>query len=135
MRINTLASSGSYTLRADDVYINEGKTDLGYEPYEVTATELIVNNIGNCISKPIITINGTGTIEFVLNDNNIFRYTFPETETSVVIDSQKQDAYVGTVLKNRNMSGEFPILEVGANTIEWTGTITNIRVISKSRWL
>jgi phage-related protein len=135
MRVNTLASSGSYTLRADDIYINEGKTDLGYEPYGITATELVVTNIGNYKSKPVITINGTGTIEFSLNDNSLFRYTFPETETSVVVDSQKQDAYFGAFLKNRNMSGEFPVFEVGANTIKWTGAITNIKVLSKSRWI
>jgi phage-related protein len=135
MRINTLATSGSYILRANDIYMNEGVKDLGYEPYGITATELVVNNIGNYKSKPIITINGTGTVEFILNDNSIFRYTFPDTETSVVVDSQKQDAYLGADLKNRNMSGEFPILEVGVNTIKWAGEVTNIKVLSKSRWL
>ena len=97
--------------------------------------KLIVTNLGNYISKPVITIRGQGTIEFTLNNEHLFNYTFPEGEEEVVIDSQKQDAYLGTILKNRNMIGEFPIFKVGANTITWNGHITSIDISSKSRWL
>ena len=135
VRIYTLASSGVYTLKAEDVYINEGTTDLGYEPYGTTATELVVNNIGNYKSKPIITLKGTGTVELMLNDYSLFSYTFPDTEELVIIDSEKQDAYFGTNLKNRNMSGEFPTLNIGTNKIKWTGELAKIKVLSKSRWL
>lgn len=109
-----------------------------YEYQEVSsvATEsLVVTNKGNYTSKPIITIIGSGTIELIVNDNTLFSYTFPDGEDTVVIDSEKQDAYLDTVLKNRNMSGEFPILEIGENTISWNGTITSIEISSKSRWL
>ena len=97
--------------------------------------KLIVTNLGNYISKPVITIKGEGTIEFILNSNKVFRYTFVEGEDEVVIDSQKQDAYLGSVLKNRNMIGEFPIFKVGKNTISWNGYIESIEISSKSRWL
>lgn len=135
LRINTLASSGTYTLKAEDVYVNEGTTDLGYEPYGISATKLVVENIGNYISKPVVTLKGKGTVEFILNGNSLFRYTFADTEELVIIDSEKQDAYFGTNLKNRNMSGEFPILNIGASTIKWTGELAKIKVLSKSRWL
>ena len=98
-------------------------------------TEIVVVNKGNYISKPIIKITGSGTIVFTINGNALFNYTFPDGEDTVIIDSQKQDAYLGTVLKNRNMSGEFPVLEVGENIITWEGTISNIEISSKSRWL
>jgi predicted phage tail component-like protein len=98
-------------------------------------TEILVVNQGNYNSKPIITIKGSGIIEFTVNENTLFRYTFPEEEDTVVIDSQKQDAYIGSILKNRNMSGEFPIFKVGENTITWEGSITNIEISSQSRWL
>ena len=94
-----------------------------------------IENIGNYIAKPKIQIMGLGTIEFILNDNKIFRYTFPDGEDTVVIDSQKQDAYLGTILKNRNMSGEFPILQKGENIITWDGVIEDIKVSQKSRWI
>ena len=97
--------------------------------------KLIVNNLGNYEAKPVITIKGAGTIELIVNDNKLFRYTFPDGEDTVIIDSQKQDAYLDTVLKNRNMTGEFPTLKSGRNKINLTGNITEIYLIANSRWL
>lgn len=110
-----------------------------YELDEISATltesgKNIINN-GNTTAKPIITIKGTGTIELIVNDNKLFSYTFPEEENEVIIDSQKQDAYLGTILKNRNMSGEFPIFNKGNNIITWNGNIESIEVSLKSRWI
>ena len=73
--------------------------------------------------------------DLIVNGNKFFSYTFTDGEDTVVIDSQKQDAYLGSTLKNRNMSGEFPIFEIGENIITWEGTISNIEISSKSRWL
>ena len=97
--------------------------------------KLIINNKGNHTSKPTLLIEGTGTIEVSVNDNKFFSYTFPDEESTVVIDSEKQDAYLGNVLKNRNMTGEFPTLEIGENIITWTGLVKGIKVVKKSRWL
>jgi len=102
---------------------------------QIENKNIIVENIGNYRSKPIIKIIGTGVTEFILNNNNLFTYTFPEGEDTVVIDSEKQDAYLGIELKNRNMSGEFPVLEVGVNTITWNGSIESVEISQKSRWL
>lgn len=98
-------------------------------------TSVNVYNNGNYKSKPIIKITGSGTIEFKQEGIAVFTYTFPTDDTYVVIDSDKQDAYVGSILKNRNMDGEFPILKVGKNVLSWTGTITKIEVSNYSRWL
>ena len=108
----------------------------GTKTFNITnETSVNVYNNGNLKSKPIIKITGSGTIEFKQEDVSIFSYTFQTDDTYVVIDSDKQDAYVGTTLKNRNMYGEFPILKTGKNTISWTGTITKIEVSNYSRWL
>ncbi len=96
---------------------------------------LVVTNEGLEKSKPIITLKGSGTLEFKLEDKTIFTYTFPADETDVTIDSEKQDAYVGSTLKNRNMIGEFPIFKRGKNNITVTGNVTEITVIANSRWL
>ena len=66
---------------------------------------------------------------------NIFKYTFPSGETKVIINSLEEEAYFEGIYKNRNMLGEFPKLEVGDNTISWTGTLTKIEIEPKSRWL
>ena len=96
---------------------------------------MAVENIGNHTAKPIITITGSGIVELAVNGNTMFRYSFPEGENTVVIDSEKQDAYFGSVLKNRNMVGEFPVLAKGNNVISWIGTVERIQIKRYSRWL
>ena len=54
---------------------------------------------------------------------------------AVILDSEKQDAYLGSILKNRNMVGEFPVFNKGNNTLSWTGNVESIRVKNYSRWL
>lgn len=102
----------------------------------ITLTESgSVINCGLEQSKPIMRIVGTGIVEILVNSIIVFNYTFPENETEVFVDSEKQDAYLGNVLKNRNMIGEFPIFSVGENTISWNGDVTSITIEPKSRWL
>ena len=102
---------------------------------DIGDSEAEVINQGNYKSKPIIEIKGTGEVRLTVNGNTLFRYTFPDGEDTVIIDSQKQDAYLGADLKNRNMSGEFPVFEAGKNIITWKGAIKSIKISSKSRWL
>lgn len=100
---------------------------------ETTPAEIF--NEGLEPSLPIMTIKGSGTVSISINGGYVFEYTFPDGETEVVIDSEKEDAYLNSDLKNRNMNGEFPILQSGINKIEWTGNIESIEVLPRSRWL
>ena len=110
------------------------KYKLNEESIELTESGS-VNNLGLEKSKPIIKIVGSGNIEFLVNDSLIFTYTFPEEDSEVIIDSEKEDAYLNGELKNRNMIGEFPIFYSGENKISWNGEITSITIEPKSRWL
>lgn len=106
------------------------------EAYATSKDEsAFVYNKGNYIAKPLITIKGTGTVVLILNDTPICQYTFPDGEDTVILDSEKQDAYLGNLLKNRNMVGEFPVLERGNNVFTWDGTVESIRIKRYSRWL
>lgn len=96
---------------------------------------MIIENIGNYTSKPLITITGSGTVNLSVNGTAICQYSFPEGDNSVVLDCEKQDAYLGSLLKNRNMVGEFPIFNKGNNTLSWSGAVESIRVKNYSRWL
>ena len=99
-----------------------------FKPFEVF-------NEGLEDSKPLMILKGSGTVEISVNGVGIFSYTFPEGENEVYIDSEKEDAYLGDVLKNRNMNGEFPILMPKTNKIEWSGDIESISILPRSRWL
>ena len=99
-----------------------------FKPFEVF-------NEGLESSRPLMILKGSGTVEISVNDVGIFTYTFPEGENEVYIDSEKEDAYLGSALKNRNMNGEFPILLPKTNRIEWSGDVESIEILPKSRWL
>lgn len=95
---------------------------------------LNVSNLGNHTSKPIFEIEGVGKVDFILNNSNVFSYNFDD-DGKVVIDSEKEDAYLGLTLKNRNMNGDFPIFNPEENKFTWDGLVKNISVSKKSRWL
>lgn len=110
-------------------------------PREATAerTSMIIENLGNHTAKPIITIKAKFWVELYVNEELVFEY-YDETggDIEVVFDSEKQDAYLGDELKNRYMSGEFPILQKGNNTISWNSwknTLESIKIERYSRWL
>lgn len=100
-----------------------------------TEESLEVENQGLEISRPIITLYGEGEVEIYINGNAIFKYTFPDNETEVIIDSIKEEAYLNGVYKNRFMNGNFPELIEGMNTITWSGNLSRITIEPKSRWL
>ena len=99
-----------------------------FKPFEVF-------NEGLENSKPLMILKGSGTVEISVNGMPIFSYTFPDGENEVYIDSEKEDAYLDNVLKNRNMNGEFPILIPKTNKIEWSGDVESISILPRSRWL
>ena len=120
-----LKSNGQITITNDE----NAFMRVGYfKPYEVF-------NEGLESSRPLMVLKGSGTVEISVNGTGIFSYTFPEGENEVVIDSEKEDAYLGSVLKNRNMNGEFPILLPKTNIIEWSGDVESIEILPRSRWL
>ena len=94
-----------------------------------------IRNAGNYFSKPIITFTGTGTVNVSVNGLQKCVLNLGATSESITLDADKQDAYTGEVLKNRQMQGEFITLDVGKNVITWTGDVTKIEVTNYSRWL
>ena len=96
-------------------------------------TGFMVSNVGLEKSKPIITLYGEGEVQISINGRDVFLINIDDE--FVVVDSLIEEAYKGSILKNRNMKGEFPMLETGINTIEWTGNLTKIKVEPKSRWI
>ena len=99
-----------------------------FKPFEVF-------NEGLENSKPKMVLKGSGTVGISVNGILILEYTFPDGETEVVIDSQTEDAYLGDVLKNRNMVGEFPVFTPGINIVGWSGNVSSIEILPRSRWL
>lgn len=91
-----------------------------------------IYNGGTCKSKPVIKVYGTGLIDININDTYV-RLT--NVVDYVTIDSDLIDCYKDAVLKNNDMLGDFPVLEVGNNDVQWIGTVTKIEVTPNFRYL
>ena len=99
-------------------------------------TSISIRNVGNIYSRPVLTITGTGTINLSLNNNQLFEIDMG-TYTSITIDTNNMNAYNGSTLLNRNVTGSYDNfkLNVGNNTISWSGSITQIEIDNYSRWI
>lgn len=95
-----------------------------------------IRNRGNINSKPKITIYGSGTINLYLNGSQIFVINLASAGY-ITIDASQMNAYQGDILMNRSVTGDYEnlSLNVGTNTISWTGSVTEIIVEDFSRWI
>lgn len=98
--------------------------------------QLSIYNVGNIYSKPTLTITGTGNIGISLNGIQIFQIELGTAE-SITIDTTQMEAYHGTTLLNRLVTGNYEKfkLNIGKNTITWNGNITQIELSNFSRWI
>lgn len=97
---------------------------------------ITVRNNGNYVSKPIIHIKGTGTINLSLNGVQLFRIDL-STANSITIDTERLEAYNDYIWMNRYVVGNYDkfVLKVGANSVSWDGALTYIAFEKHSRWI
>ena len=77
---------------------------------------------------PLFKVTGTSGM-LTVNGNSI---TFSSIDDFVMLDCELQDAYKENINKNSTISGTFPVLKTGSNTISWTGNISSVTM--KPRW-
>ena len=77
---------------------------------------------------PLFKVTGTSGV-LTVNGNSI---TFSSIDGFVMLDCELQDAYKENINKNSTISGTFPVLKPGSNTISWTGGISSVTM--KPRW-
>lgn len=95
-----------------------------------------LRNNGNYIAKPIIQIEGAGLITLSLNGMQMFAIDM-QGAASITIDTQGMNAYSDGLLMNRNVLGDYDnfALNVGVNTVEWSGDVKSISFQKYSRWI
>ena len=77
---------------------------------------------------PLFKVTGTSGV-LTVNGNSI---TFSSIDDFVMLDCELQDAYKENINKNSTISGTFPVLKPGSNTIRWTASISSVTM--KPRW-
>lgn len=98
-----------------------------------------IRNNGNVYSRPTMALRGSGIISLSLNGSQLFQITFPDGVAEITIDTNAMEAYSGTLdtLMNRYVDGDYDNfkLNIGANSISWTGDLTSLTIWNYSRWI
>lgn len=77
-------------------------------------------------SKPEFEITGTGDITLTVNGAE-FAVKGLETNQTIIIDSARHVTYSGDTLLIGKTEGKYPLLDVGSNTVSWTGTVSSVK--------
>lgn len=100
----------------------------GETPLTLTVPQTIYNELFPAL--PLIKINGTGAGNLYVGGYTVEILSLDEY---VMLDSDTQNAYKGTLNKNSTISApEFPVLQSGDNVVDWDGNITSIEITP--RW-
>lgn len=91
-----------------------------------------VTNQGTVNALPLIKITGSGIVVLNIGGRSV---TYNFDTPYVFIDSESQRAYHLTAEKTNRMTGNFPYLSPGVNAVTWSGTITELVITPRSRFL
>lgn len=98
-------------------------------------SEIALTNRGNAISRPTVTVYGSGNVELAINAVTVLSFSIDGGY--ITVDAEEMNAYRGNELMNRRVTGDYADLRlnVGENVLSWSGDVTGIRVEDFSRWL
>lgn len=105
--------------------------ESGAEDVVLTETGFVTQT-GCVVCEPVITVTGSGDITLMVGTQIV---ELRDVDGSIVIDSEMKEAYKGTTLQNEKMTGEFPLLQPGANAVNWSGNVASVRIKPNRRTL
>lgn len=91
-------------------------------PAQTLTEGAVVTNPGSAESAPKITVNATGDVDLMIAGQTVL---LTDLTGRIILDCAAQEAYdedengLKTSLNDR-MSGDFPMLKPGANTVSWS---------------
>ncbi len=124
---NILGNAGRATIEFDrkpQRFLKTGDTKV------VVTSGQTLNNPTKFAALPIITVKGSGSGILKVGGYTV---TISAIDVELIINSEIQDAYKGTLNKNQTitLSSEFPKLISGGNEISYSGGITSVEIIPK----
>ena len=131
-------STGNLTYNYIWLYIPQGtKLDatIDVELKSQTMRDMVVANRGNTISRPKVTVYGSGEVTLSLNSSLILSMNIDNDY--IVIDSANMNAYHEETLKNRQVKGDYAnlFLNSGKNVFSWTGNVDAVIIEDFTRWI
>ena len=113
-------------------YCEPLKEDTTSVPVDVTSSGTTVNNPGDVVSRPLITVIGSGTVTITIGGKTI---AITDLTSGWKVDSDLQWILDGTTPKQGVYTGDFPVFNPGNNTVAWTGSITKLTIDGRWRYL
>ena len=131
-------STGNLTYNYVWLYIPQGTkldADIEVELKSQTMRDMVVTNRGNTISRPKVTVYGSGEVTLSLNSSLILSMNIDDDY--IVIDSENMNAYHEETLKNRQVKGDYAnlFLNSGKNVFSWTGNVDEVIIEDFTRWI
>lgn len=110
--------------------ISVNQTATPTNPYTVD-----VINRGNVFSRPKITIYGSDSVTLYINGATIA--TITQLSGAITLDGETLNAYNGSTLLNRKVTGDLKNLrmKVGTNRVVISGVIERVEITDYSRWI
>ena len=106
-------------------------TDNDWLDLSETISHSTIYNMHSRYSKPTLQITGSGAITLTCQDVE-FKITGLDTDQTVIVDSTRQITYSGNQLWTYKTDGIYPLLNVGTNILEITGTVSDVLI--KGNW-
>lgn len=102
-----------------------------------TGAGTTIVNQGSVASRPVIKVYCSGSGKFKINNAEVVLSNI--SVPFLTLDSELEEAYYleNGEMKNANnfMSGEFPVLSAGNNTVTFSGGVTKLEITPNWRWL
>lgn len=137
--INQLESINNAMSKKGTTNVNQVNNDLPFiiNTKVLSGTDSItLTNEGNTTSKPTLTITGSGVVGVYLENIQMFNISLGTNET-IIINTEIMEAYYGSQLKNRQVTGDYSnfALQSGTNNLRFTGAVTSVEITNYNRWI
>ena len=100
-----------------------------------------ISNPGTMLSEPKVIVVGNGEVTLTVG-NSVMVIEGPEAETdwTLIIDTELMDCFdeSGSILRNEWLTGDFPQILPGINTVTWErveGSVTSVSISPRWRYL
>ena len=136
-QLDNIQNAMSYQGTTNISQVNNDKPFIiSVKAVEDGTNEVVVNNIGNAYSKPLIALEGSGNVDIYLDNTQILK---ANVEDKMNIDIAKLEAYNPdtSALLNRQVIGNYNTmtLQPGENTIRIDGALDKATISNYTRWL
>lgn len=136
-QLDNLENAMSYEGTTNIGQVNNDKAFIiSAKALEDGTNEVVVNNIGNVYSKPLLALEGSGNVDIYLDNTQILK---ANVEDKMNIDIAQLEAYNPDTmtLLNRQVIGNYNsmTLQPGNNTIRIDGALDKATISNYTRWL